>query len=59
MKLPCPKPERIVLEGRYARLEPLALAHAEALLQASADAASFDYLFAVDKQYVESKRRSS
>jgi RimJ/RimL family protein N-acetyltransferase len=47
MKLPCPRPERIVLEGRYARLEPLALAHAEALLQASADAASFDYLFDV------------
>jgi len=45
MKLPCPRPVRAVLEGRYARLEPLSLAHAEGLLAASADAASFDYLF--------------
>jgi RimJ/RimL family protein N-acetyltransferase len=37
----------VVLEGRYARLEPLALAHAEGLMAASADAASFDYLFDV------------
>jgi len=36
-----------VLEGRYARLEPLALAHLDGLLAASADARSFDYLFDV------------
>jgi RimJ/RimL family protein N-acetyltransferase len=36
-----------VLEGRYATLEPLALAHADGLLAASADARSFDYLFDV------------
>lgn len=46
-KLPCPRPARVVLEGRYARLEPLALAHAEGLMAASADASSFDYLFDV------------
>ncbi len=46
-KLPCPRPARVVLEGRYARLEPLALAHADGLLAASADAKSFDYLFDV------------
>ena len=36
-----------MLEGRYARLEPLALAHLDGLLAASADARSFDYLFDV------------
>lgn len=46
-KLPCARPARVVLEGRYARLEPLALAHAEGLMAASADASSFDYLFDV------------
>jgi RimJ/RimL family protein N-acetyltransferase len=46
-KLPCARPARVVLEGRYARLEPLALAHVEGLMAASADAASFDYLFDV------------
>lgn len=46
-RLPCPRPARVVLEGRYARLEPLALAHAEGLMAASADAKSFDYLFDV------------
>lgn len=46
-RLPCPRPSRVVLEGRYARLEPLALAHAEGLLAASVDPASFDYLFDV------------
>ena len=46
-KLPCPRPARVVLEGRYARLEPLAPAHAEGLMAASADASSFDYLFDV------------
>lgn len=46
-KLPCPHPARVVLEGRYARLEPLAPAHLDGLLAASADAASFDFLFDV------------
>jgi RimJ/RimL family protein N-acetyltransferase len=46
-RLPCARPARAVLEGRYARLEPLALAHVEGLMAASADAASFDYLFDV------------
>jgi len=46
-KLPCPRPVRVVLEGRYARLEPLAASHAEGLLAASTDAKSFDYLFDV------------
>jgi len=34
--LPCPRPARVVLEGRYARLEPLGAAHAPALYEASA-----------------------
>jgi RimJ/RimL family protein N-acetyltransferase len=46
-RLPCPRPARAVLEGRYATLEPLALAHVEGLMAASADATSFDYLFDV------------
>jgi RimJ/RimL family protein N-acetyltransferase len=46
-KLPCPRPARVMLEGRYTRLEPVAPAHAEGLLAASADAKSFDYLFDV------------
>jgi RimJ/RimL family protein N-acetyltransferase len=46
-RLPCARPARVVLEGRYARLEPLALAHLDGLLAASADARSFDYLFDV------------
>jgi len=46
-KLPCARPARAVLEGRYARLEPLALSHAEGLLAASVDPGSFDYLFDV------------
>ncbi len=46
-QLPCPRPARVVLEGRYARLEPVAPAHAEGLLAASVDAKSFDYLFDV------------
>ncbi|MGE3162370.1 MAG: GNAT family N-acetyltransferase [Burkholderiales bacterium] len=46
-KLPCPRPARVVLEGRYARLEPLARVHADGLLAASAEAKSFDYLFDV------------
>jgi len=52
-RLPCPRPSRVVLEGRYARLEPLSLAHAEALLAASSDAASFDYLFDVPPKDLE------
>jgi RimJ/RimL family protein N-acetyltransferase len=35
-RLPCPRPARLVLEGRYARLEPLAAAHAPDLFAASA-----------------------
>jgi RimJ/RimL family protein N-acetyltransferase len=46
-RLPCPRPARIPLEGRYARLEPLSLAHLDGLLAASADPRSFDYLFDV------------
>lgn len=52
-KLPCPRPSRVVLEGRYARLEPLSLAHAEGLLAASANASSFDYLFDVPPKDLE------
>ena len=48
--LPRPRPARVVLEGRYARLEPLSAAHAPALFEAStgpgADA-RFAYLFDV------------
>jgi RimJ/RimL family protein N-acetyltransferase len=40
----------VVLEGRYARLEPLSLAHAEGLMTACAEASSFDYLFDVPPQ---------
>jgi len=53
MRLPCPRPERVVLEGRYARLEPLALAHADGLLAASANASSFDFLFDVPPRDLE------
>ena len=42
--LPRPRPTPTVLEGRYTRLEPLSLAHAEALYRASAEARLFDYL---------------
>jgi len=45
MDLPRPRPSRVVLEGRYARLEPLALSHAEQLLAASLDPDSFTFLF--------------
>lgn len=44
-RLPCPRPARVVLDGRYARLQPLALPHLDGLLAASADPRSFDYLF--------------
>lgn len=45
--LPCPRPGRVALEGRYARLEPVAPVHVEGLLAASVDARSFDFLFDV------------
>ncbi len=44
-ELPRPRPARVVLEGRYARLEPLAISHADGLLAASLDPASFAFLF--------------
>ena len=44
ISLPRPHPAPVVLEGRYARLEPLSLSHAEGLLRASAEAQRFDYL---------------
>jgi RimJ/RimL family protein N-acetyltransferase len=43
-RLPCPRPARVVLEGRYARLEPLSDFHAQDLLQASAEPRRFDFL---------------
>lgn len=46
--LPCPRPARVVLDGRYARLEPLAAAHAADLYEASAAPGAerrFAYLF--------------
>jgi RimJ/RimL family protein N-acetyltransferase len=55
-KLPCPRPARVVLEGRYARLEPVAPAHAEGLLAASANAKSFDYLFDAPPKGMEDVR---
>ena len=48
--LPRPRPARAVLEGRYARLEPLAASHAPDLFEASAAPgaeARFAYLFDV------------
>ena len=46
--LPRPRPERIAIEGRYARLEPLGAQHAADLYAACAGAENrsrFDYLF--------------
>jgi RimJ/RimL family protein N-acetyltransferase len=46
--LPRPRPGRVVLEGRYARLEPLSVSHAAALYEASSGSgadARFAYLF--------------
>jgi len=46
--LPRPRPGRVVLEGRYARLEPLCLAHSDQLYAASEgpeNRSRFDYLF--------------
>ena len=46
--LPRPRPQRTALDGRYARLEPLSLAHAEALYRvAIADPGRFSFLFDV------------
>ena len=42
--LPRPRPTPLVLEGRYARLEPLSLAHAAGLYKASSEAQRFDFL---------------
>ena len=46
--LPCARPARVVLEGRYARLEPLAAVHGDGLFRASTGEgaqARFAYLF--------------
>ena len=45
-----------MLEGRYARLDPLSLAHAEGLMAASVDASSFDFLFDVPPRDLEDLR---
>ncbi len=52
-KLPRPQPERIPLQGRYARLVPLHIGHAADLYAASSGAenrARFDYLFETPPQ---------
>jgi RimJ/RimL family protein N-acetyltransferase len=54
--LPCARPARVVIEGRYTRLEPVSPAHAQDLLAASADAGSFDYLFDVPPRSFEDMR---
>ena len=46
--LPCPRPARAALDGRYVRLEPLAIAHTADLYEASAAPGAegrFAYLF--------------
>ena len=43
--LPRPRPLPVVLEGRYVRLEPLSLAHAEGLYRAASEPQRFDFLF--------------
>ena len=45
MQLPRPRPEHKPIEGRYCRLEPLALSHAEDLFQACAEPGLYPYLF--------------
>jgi RimJ/RimL family protein N-acetyltransferase len=48
LNLPRPRPEPVVLEGRYARLEPLGASHAADLYAACAgeqNRSRFDYLF--------------
>ena len=55
ISLPRPRPEPVVLSGRYCRLEPLDLAHAEHLYAASAgddNRPRFDYLFELPPQSV-------
>ena len=42
--LPRPRPSPVVVEGRYARLEPLSLAHAEGLYKASSESERFEFL---------------
>ena len=42
--LPRPRPSAVVVEGRYARLEPLSLAHAEGLYKASSEPERFEFL---------------
>ena len=42
--LPRPRPSPVVIEGRYARLEPLSLAHAEGLYKASSEPERFEFL---------------
>ena len=42
--LPRPRPAPVVIEGRYARLEPLSLAHAQGLYKASAEPERFEFL---------------
>ncbi len=54
--LPCPRPARVVLEGRYARLEPLAAAHACGLFEASTAPGAerrFAYLFDLPPAAIE------
>ncbi len=51
--LPRPKPSRVVLDGRYARLEPIAPQHAAELYRASRDGDAeqrFTYLFGQQPQ---------
>nr|WP_318382554.1 GNAT family protein [uncultured Enterobacter sp.] len=53
---PRPMPERVTLDGRYCRLEPLCLAHAPALFtayQAYGDGRSYTYLFRAPDKTVD------
>ena len=45
MRLPCPRPARSAIEGRYCRLEPLGAAHAAGLFESCAEPRLYDYLF--------------
>lgn len=57
--LPRPRPERVKLEGRYARLEPLVTSHAGHLFKACEgedNRARFDHLFESQPQDVEEIR---
>ena len=42
--LPRPRPSPVALEGRYAQLEPLSLAHADGLYKASSEPERFEFL---------------